>query len=158
MTSGVANELIDATHDACPLTMRHKIKALEDHMLTYPQVPIETKHYFAEGLYAREIFIPKGTLLTGAVHLFEHINILSQGDITIILETGAQRLKAPQTIVSKPGTKRVGYAHEDTVWTTIHAAEETDIKKLEELLVVKSHAELTAEQFKQIEEALCLTT
>ena len=32
-----------------------------------------------------------------------------------------REVSAPFTMVSRPGTKRVGLAIEDTVWTTIHA-------------------------------------
>jgi hypothetical protein len=45
--------------------------------------------------------------------------------------------------VSKPGTKRIGYVHEEMVWTTVHVTEETDIEKLE--------AELTTDGQNQLE-------
>jgi hypothetical protein len=122
---------------------RRKILALEAEMRKSPhQLIIEPVHYFAEGLYAREITIPKGTLLTGKIHLFEHLNIISRGDISVMTDEGIKRIVAPATIISKPGIKRVGYAHEETVWTTIHACTETDVAKIEELLVVE-----TFEQF-----------
>jgi hypothetical protein len=108
-----------------------KIFRLEREMVKFEQLEILTTHYFAEGLYAREIFIPKGVLLTGKIHKTEHLNILSKGDITVWTEDGMKRLKSPYTLVSKPGTKRVGFAHEDTIWTTIHATKETDLEKLE---------------------------
>ncbi len=43
-------------------------------------------------------------------------------------------LVAPVTIVSQPGTKRAIHALEDTVWTNIHATNETDLDKLVEEL------------------------
>lgn len=108
-----------------------KIFQLEKQMEKMEQVEIQTRHYFSKGLYAREIFIPKGVLLTGKIHKTEHINVLSQGEITVWTEEGMKRLKAPFMFVSQPGTKRVGYAHEDCVWTTIHGTNETEIDKLE---------------------------
>jgi hypothetical protein len=99
-------------------------------------------HYFADGLYARELFIPKGTLLTGKIHRTLHLNIISKGDISVLTEDGMKRIKAPCTIVSKPGMKRVGYAHEDTVWTTIHGTHETDLEVLEHKLIAPSYEEL----------------
>jgi hypothetical protein len=105
------------------------------------QIQIEPVHYFARGLYAREITIPKGTLLTGKIHLFEHINIISKGDISVLTESGVKRIKAPAAIVSRPGIKRIGYAHEETVWTTIHACDEKDAEKAEKLLVVNTFEE-----------------
>ncbi len=123
--------------------MRERVLAFERAMLATPQlqISIEPKHYFAPGLYAREILIPKGTVLTGKIHLFAHLNIISKGDISVLTEHGIKRIKAPATIISEPGIKRVGYAHEDTVWTTIHACEATDAEKAEALLVVDSYEE-----------------
>jgi hypothetical protein len=110
---------------------REQIEALEAELKKLEQVEVRTRHYFAHGLYAREILIPKGMLLTGRVHKHEHLNIVSQGDITVWTEEGMKRVQAPFTIVSKPGCKRVGLAHEDTVWTTIHSCVETDLEKIE---------------------------
>lgn len=115
---------------------REQILALEGRLRELPQLDIKTTHRFSKGLYAREIFIPKGTILVGKIHRFENLNIISQGDITVLTEDGARRIKAPFTVVSPPLTKRVGYAHEDTVWTTIHASNETDLDKLEAELIL----------------------
>ena len=125
------------------LTVRDKILTLESEMKKYPQVEITPVHYFAKGLYAREIFIPKGTLLTGKIHRTEHLNIISKGDISVVTEEGTKRITAPFTMIAKPGTKRVGYAHEDTVWTTVHATEETDLEKIELELIAADYGELS---------------
>lgn len=116
---------------------REKIMELESAMRQYDQLEIPVTHHFSEGLYAREILIPAGTILTGKVHKTEHLNIVSKGDITVWTEDGMKRVQAPFTMVSRPGTKRVGYAHEDTVWTTIHATNERDLVALEEQLIEK---------------------
>jgi len=137
------------------LAMRAKLQRLESEMLKCEQVEIQVKHIFSEGLYAREIFIPKGTLLTGKIHLTEHLNIISQGDISVLTEHGMKRIKAPCTIVSSAGIKRAGYAHEDTVWTTIHATNETDLEKLEAELIAPDYAALD-ETLKIAGDLLCL--
>lgn len=137
------------------LAMRAKLQRLESEMLKCEQVEIQVKHIFSEGLYAREIFIPKGTLLTGKIHLTEHLNIISQGDISVLTEHGMKRIKAPCAIVSSAGIKRAGYAHEDTVWTTIHATNETDLEKLEAELIAPDYAALD-ETLKIAGDLLCL--
>lgn len=123
-------------------SLREKIDRLEALMLREPQVEIEPVHYFAGGLYAREITIRKGTLLTGKIHRTEHLNIISKGRIVVWTEDGMREVAAPFTMVSHPGAKRVGYALEDTVWTTIHATTERDLVKLEEQLIAPSFAAL----------------
>jgi hypothetical protein len=127
-----------------PAALRNKVVRLEGEMLKQPQVEIETTHHFAPGIYAREIFVPKGTLLTGKIHKTGHLNILSKGDITVLTDEGMKRLKAPCTFVASPGTKRAGYAHEDSVWTTIHASAETELDKLEAELIAPSFDALPA--------------
>jgi len=127
------------------LTARQQIMALQAALETMPQVEIPPTHYFSKGLYAREIFIPKGTIVVGKIHKHLSLNILSQGDITILTEFGARRVKAPYTVVSPPLTKRVGYAHEDTVWTTVHATDETDLEKIEDELICQTFPDMLTE-------------
>jgi hypothetical protein len=127
-----------------PVPTREQIEALEHELKKFSQVEVRTRHYFAQGLYAREILIPKGMLLTGRVHRFEHLNIVSQGDITVWTEEGMKRIQAPHTLVSKPGCKRVGLAHEDTVWTTVHSCMETDLERIEAHLLEPDETSLFA--------------
>jgi hypothetical protein len=61
--------------------------------------------------------------------------------VSVLTEFGVEELRAPLTFISKPGTKRVVYAHEDTVWTTIHGTRHTDVKKVEEDIICKTFAE-----------------
>jgi hypothetical protein len=110
---------------------RNSIDALETEMKKHPAVDITEKHHFSDGIYAREIFIPAGTMLTGKIHKTDHLNIVSQGKITVATEAGNKTVAAPYSFVAKAGTKRAGYAHTDTVWTTIHATQETDLDLIE---------------------------
>jgi len=121
-------------------------------MLEQPQVEIEPTHYFADGIYAREIVIPAGTLLTGKIHRTRHLNIVSKGKIAVVTEDGQKIIEAPCTFVAEAGTKRVGFALEDTVWTTIHASQETDLEKLETELIAPSFEALEADTKPLIEE------
>lgn len=118
-----------------------------------PQVELKVVHHFSQGLYARELHIPKGTVLTGHIHKTQNLNIMSQGELTVLTEDGPVRVKAPFTIVSPPGTKRAAYAHEDTVWTTIHPTELTDLDEIEKAFIVKTFDEyqLFVEQALQIQ-------
>lgn len=115
------------------------IQQLEAALRDHPgRIEIETTHHFAEGIYAREIFIPAGAKLVGKIHRTAHLNIVSQGAIRVWTEDGEKIIRAPFAFTAKPGTKRVGEALEDTVWTTIHpnAGDEQDLGKLESLLIV----------------------
>lgn len=91
-----------------------------------PQLDITLRHYFADGLYAREGDIPKGAMFAGRVHLKAQVNIISKGAVIVLTEDGPIEMRAPFTMVSPPGAHRAAYALEDTTWTTLIACEETD--------------------------------
>lgn len=122
-------------------SMREKVYAIEAEMLRHEQVECPVRHYFSQGVYAREITIPAGTMLTGKIHKFTQLNILSAGEIAVMTEDGVKRVRAPFTIVSPPGTKRIAYAFTECVWTTIHGTDETDLNKIEGNFIAQNEAE-----------------
>lgn len=80
-----------------------------------------TQHFFCEGLYARWLDIPKGAVIVGKRHSRENFFILAKGDMTVWTSEGMKRVSAPFMVTTKPGEKRVGYAHEDSVTINFHA-------------------------------------
>ncbi len=100
-------------------------------------IDIPVRHYFANGLYAREITIPAGTVAVGKIHRTQHINILSQGRVTMVTEQGPITVQAPFTWIVEPGKKAAAYAHEDTVWTSfcVNPSNEYDLETLEATLI-----------------------
>ena len=107
-----------------------------EHQEIFPLV-----HRFADNVYAREILLPAGTIVIGKIHRYGHLNIVSKGHVSVLTEDGVEELHGPMTFISKPGTKRVVYAHEDTVWTTIHGTRHTDPDRVEEDIICKTFAE-----------------
>lgn len=137
-------------NDVTTLRSRDKIMQLEKRMIEDPEsfgakpISLDVRHHFAPGIYARELYIPAGTLLTGKIHKTEHLNILVMGRIEISNLGESKEMVAPLTFVSPPGTKRAGYAHEDCIWITIHATDETDLDKLEKDIVTTSFDQIEA--------------
>lgn len=123
---------------------RAKIEALQATMDALPQVDIPLQHFFAKGLYARQGIVKRGTVVVGAIKKISHINIISSGDVSIFTEEGERRITGAATMVAAPGTKRVAYAHEDTLWTTIMGTDETDVAVIEETLLAKTYEEYQA--------------
>lgn len=141
-----------------PQEMREKIVALEAAMKAMPaerHLHIEPKHYFANGLYMREITIPKGATITGKIHKTEHLCVLSRGEVSVQTEDGIKRIQASTVVHSKPGMKRVLFAHEESVWINCHhnPENETDLDKIEAFYVVDTFDQFLAftESVKQIE-------
>lgn len=131
-------------------TVRANILALEsvmrqyntDHGLIDPDCPLI--HAFAPGAYGRQIFIPKDTLVVGKIHKHAHLNFLMKGTVSVATEEGPMLLEGPLMMVSKAGTKRVVYTHEDTTWATVHLTDKTDLGEIEDEIIVKSYDELDA--------------
>jgi len=128
------------------LSVRERIEVIESLLLKYEQLDIPVKHSFVNGFYIREILIPKGTLLTSKYHKYEQADFMIIGDMSIVTDGGVLRIKAPFSGISYPGLKRLGYAHEDTLWIDVHVTKKTtNIDELEKILYADTFEEL--EQF-----------
>ncbi len=137
--------------------LRVKITELEHRLKEEIQLDLPVTHHFSKDVYSRELFIPKGTMLIGAIHKFQNFNIISRGDVSFFSVDGAFRAQAPHSFVASPGVKRVIYAHDDTVWTTIHGTGEIDLKKIEEIFIATDYSQvdgITAEELRFIKGAL----
>lgn len=117
------------------LSTTQKVEALLPELRTLPQVDCNTQHYFGPNLYIREVTMPAGTVVVGKSHKAPHMCVMLQGKMILIAEDGGQKeVKAPLTFVGTPGRK-VAYIVEDTVFQNIFVTEETDVEKLELMLV-----------------------
>lgn len=122
--------------------IREVIDSMESIAKNCDPVEIPLQHYFSKDLYAREVTIPKGAFVVGKIHKYQNLNILSKGKLALLSIEGCKIVEAPFTVVSPPGVKRVAYAIEECVWTTIHSTPETDIEKIEEDVIAKNYDEV----------------
>jgi quercetin dioxygenase-like cupin family protein len=116
--------------------------ALDDIADTKGQTECPLKHTFTPGIYAREIFVPAGTIVVTKIHKHEHPVFVLKGECTVYSNDGTlKRVKAPCMMVTPAGTKRAVYVHTDTIWVTVHANpdNETDLQKLEYALIAKHY-------------------
>jgi hypothetical protein len=115
-----------------------KLNHLDQSLAQAPQAEFKLRHFFTPVpdnpklyLCTRGIFMPAGTFLTSRIHLYEHPFVISMGMVsTWDDEHGWRTLVAPHTDVTKPGTRRFLYVHEDTVWDTFHVTAETEPDKV----------------------------
>lgn len=119
-----------------PLVLRgtsslQAVKRLEDFLLQFPQVDLGTTHVVHGGMCARTIFVPAGTVLTGAFTTMDYTAIVS-GDITVTTDDGERRITGFQAFPVKGGIKRAGFAHADTWWSMVWRTELTDIRAIED--------------------------
>jgi len=99
--------------------------------LVYPEF-WKYKHSFADGIYIREMGMKKGQLGFSAIHKHSYGFFLLSGILASSKEEGIEEFVAPCYIVSPRGAKRVVYAIEDCIITTVHA-NPTNTEDLSEL-------------------------
>lgn len=108
---------------------------LQSVMLQGNTVDLEVKHHFSDGLYARELFIPAGVCLVGALHKTTHLYMVVKGKCRVSSQFGNMDIEAPFMGETIPQTKRVIYAETDCVWITYHPTHLTDINEIEAALI-----------------------
>lgn len=124
---------------------RDNMQVLEDAILADERHVVldEPKHHFAYGTYTRELFIPADVVLTGKIHRYSCINIISQGHAKIVTDEGSFDAKAPFIFKSGAGLKKAIYALEDTVFITVHPwSGEENADLVEDVLIIPSYDEI----------------
>jgi hypothetical protein len=122
---------------------RAAILKYEEYAKELPQIEIPVRHYIHGGMYAREITIPKDTVITGQIYKFDHFDVMISGDITVSTDTGeTKRLTGYNLFEGLSGKKRAGYAHEDTTWVTFHPFTGESGDAIQEMITAKDFAEL----------------
>jgi hypothetical protein len=121
------------------LAFEDQLRSQEDHIVG-DSLTCPLKHSFADGIYVREIFIPKGLFIVGKIHKHEHPNFLMSGTVDIVTEEGSTRLVGPCAMISPSGTKRALHSITDLVWITVHhnPTNTQDIAELEGKVIAES--------------------
>jgi len=156
-------QLVETTNDIKErksATFREAILSFESEFLKQPSAVTgkvlnklcPVKHTFVDGAYIREIFMPKGTLLTSKIHKVLHPYFVMQGKCSVITEEGIFEIVAPYHGLTKPATKRLLQIHEDTIWITVHVTKERDLEKIEKQIIAETFKEALA--YKKKEELL----
>ena len=101
------------------------------------------KHSFADSVYIRQMDMPKGNAVIGAIHKHLHVWFLLTGHVTVATEDTTEDYIAPCYVISKPGVKRVILANEDSIFVNIHKnpSNTKDLDKLEKEIVALNYEE-----------------
>jgi|TARA_R110000803_G_scaffold38013_3_gene82043 hypothetical protein len=79
------------------------------------------KQHLESGIYTRELFMPKGSLVVSMIHKQNHPSFLLKGKVSYLTDEGiVETISAPHTIFTKEGAQRVLYIHEDTDWACVY--------------------------------------
>ena len=117
-----------------PVPTREQIVGLQDAMIPHRcELPVPN-HFFAPGMYLRELTVPAGMLIVGKIHKHAHFLIVTKGRAEVISEFGRAIVGPGHISVSQPGSKRVVLALEDTQFLTVH----TNSSDTEDLAVIEA--------------------
>ena len=124
--------------------MRARVERLQTALEKLPQTDCPVRHYFAPGMYAREMTIPAGTVVVGAVHKTENLVIVSMGRLQIVTEAGTREVAAGETFTCRVGMKNAVVALEDSRWTNFLANPDNlqDVELLAEIYTESKACEL----------------
>ena len=141
------NELEKIFDNTIQLSYKEKVKEIEDYFISiadgdniigngkeiiYPEGLWEYKHSFADGIYIREMRMKKGQLGFSAIHKHSYGFFLLSGILASSKEEGVEEFVGPCYVISPQGAKRIVYAIEDCIITTVHA-NPTNTEDLNEL-------------------------
>jgi len=99
------------------------------------EVPI--KHSFADQIYIRQMNLKKGHVIVGAIHNHLHAWFLLTGHVVINNNGEIIEHVAPCYTISTPGSQRLIYALEDSIFVNVHKnpTNTENIKELEKEIV-----------------------
>jgi quercetin dioxygenase-like cupin family protein len=92
-------------------------------------------HYFSDGLYAKEMAFNAGEAILKHTHNYSHLSILAKGKVAVLRGDEIDIVDAPACIEIKSGLTHGVKAITDCVWFCIHATDEIDPSKVDEVLI-----------------------
>ena len=104
------------------------------------------KHTFADGIYIRQMDMKAGSMVVGAIHNHLHVWFLLTGHLAVATEDSIEEFIAPCYVLATPGSKRVIYAIEDSIFINIHK-NPNNIENIDEL-----ESEIVSKTFEDYEE------
>jgi hypothetical protein len=114
------------------ISIQDQIAALKEAARDIPQVEMPTRHFLVDGVYIRQIFIPKGTAFVGRKQKKFHCFMCLRGSAGIMTEEGIKKIFAGMVVLCPPGTQRVGITYEDTIFVGVYRTDETMLKNIED--------------------------
>lgn len=128
--------------------MPDRLARLEAAMRTHPDrvdVP-PARHFFARGVYVRELRVPAGMLVLGGIHKHSQVFVVLSGEALVLFGDGVRRVKGGDIFETEAGVQRAAHALVDTVFLTAHGTHERDIERVEAELVAWTREEYLAFQ------------
>ncbi len=99
-------------------------------------------HSFADGMYIRQLTVPAQTLTVTKIHAKDNPFFLLKGTMTMLTEKGEVKITAPYWGITKAGTKRIIWHHDEVLFCTVHRCDSINIDGAEEEITAKNFEEV----------------
>ena len=120
------------------LLLSQKVDSLLAQVQVMPQVECPEENFFGPNVYIKQVTMPAGSVIIGKSHKIEHICNMISGRMILVDSNGDKKeLVAPMTFVAPKGRK-VAYIVETVVFQNIFSTNETNLDKLENMIVDNS--------------------
>lgn len=99
------------------------------------EIDLKIEHFFSGREYAKKMELPAGHYAETHSHEYDHLSILAAGEVVVTLD-GVDRLYiGPTCITIGAGKMHRIDAVTDSVWFCVHATNETDSEKVDQVLI-----------------------
>lgn len=98
-------------------------------------IDLQIKHHFSTGVYARQMVLPAGHFAVTHAHQYDHMSILASGEVAVETDGVIVIYRAPAVVTILAGQKHRIEARKDAVWFCIHATDEKDPARLDDVLI-----------------------
>ena len=95
-----------------------------------------------DGLYTRELHMPKGVIVAGKIHKYPYFVSILKGKCRLLSEHYNKIVEAPMTFTLPAGIKHIVYNLEVTVWSDVHTGTWSSIEEASEEIFASSYEEL----------------
>jgi hypothetical protein len=113
--------------DMKELSQISKMDRIEERIGNSPQIECPLEHFFTPEIYTRKIFMPKDSVVVSLKHKTTHPFFILKGKVAVLREkeNGEFEIEGIHESghmgITRPGTKRLLWNIEDTIWVTCHS-------------------------------------
>ena len=122
--------------DCAALSLRlHPVQTPIESIGMSIDIDLGVVHHFSTGVYAKQMHLPAGHFAVSHAHAYDHMSILAKGWAMVQVDGVKTEYKAPACINIEAGKNHEVAALTDIVWFCVHATDETDPDKIDEVLI-----------------------
>ena len=127
--------LVANTSQELNAILGQKVDALLAQVQVMPQVECPEENFFGPNVYIKQVTMPAGAVIIGKPHKIDHLCSMVSGRMILVDSNGDKKeLVAPMTFMAPKGRK-VAYIVETVIFQNIFSTDETDLDKLENMII-----------------------